>query len=77
MYSLKFTPQASKDAKKLAISGLKEKAEVLLKVIANDPFGYTPPFEYLRENLEGFISRRINIQHRIVYKVLGMWTHYE
>lgn len=86
MYRLQYSPQAKKDAKKLANSGLKEKAEALLDVIANDPFGYPPPFEHLRGNLEGFISRRINIQHRIVYRVLEeenivmilrMWTHYE
>lgn len=86
MYKLKFTPQARKDAKKLANSGLKGKAAALLDVIANNPFCYPPPFEHLRGNLEGFISRRINIQHRIVYQVLEeenivmilrMWTHYE
>lgn len=81
-----FTPQAGKDAKKLKRSGLKEKAETLLQILAEDPFRSPPPFEKLVGDLAGAYSRRINIQHRLVYqvltrektvKVLRMWTHYE
>ena len=75
-----------KDAKKLAASGFKSKAQQLLAVLAIDPFQYPPPFEKLVGDLAGAYSRRINIQHRIVYevfpkertvRVLRMWTHYE
>ena len=75
-----------KDAKKLAASGLKSKAQELLDVLASDPFQNPPPFEKLVGDLAGAYSRRINIQHRIVYEVfakqkivriLRMWTHYE
>ena len=81
-----FAKQALKDAKKLAASGLKTKAQGLLEVLANDPFQNPPPFEKLVGDLAGAYSRRINIQHRIVYevfvaektvRVLRMWTHYE
>jgi toxin YoeB len=81
-----FTRQAQKDAKKLAASGLRAKAQTLLDVIGNDPFNKSPPFEKLVGDLSGAYSRRINIQHRLVYeviqaertiKVLRMWTHYE
>ncbi len=81
-----FAKQALKDAKKLAASGLKAKALGLLEVLANDPFQNPPPFEKLVGDLAGAYSRRINIQHRIVYevfvaektvRVLRMWTHYE
>ena len=81
-----FAKQALKDAKKLAASGLKPKAQELLAVLANDPFQNPPPFEKLVGDLTGAYSRRINIQHRIVYeiflkeravRVLRMWTHYE
>jgi len=81
-----FAKQAVKDAKKLAASGLKLKAQELLAVLANDPFQKPPPFEKLVGDLAGAYSRRINIQHRIVYevfatertvRVLRMWTHYE
>ena len=81
-----FAKQAVKDAKKLAASGLKLKAQELLAVIGNDPFQKPPPFEKLVGDLAGAYSRRINIQHRIVYevfvnertvRVLRMWTHYE
>jgi toxin YoeB len=81
-----FTKQAQKDANKLASSGLKPKAEALLAVLATDPFQKPPPFEKLVGDLTGAYSRRINIQHRLVYqvldeerivKVLRMWTHYE
>ncbi len=85
-WRLVYTKQAQKDAKKLAAAGLKPKAEGLLQVLANDPFQAPPPFEKLVGDLTGAFSRRINIQHRLVYeviqeqktvKVLRMWTHYE
>lgn len=81
-----FASQAIKDAKKLAASDLKPKAQEVLAVLANDPFQNPPPFETLVGDLVGAYSRRINIQHRIVYevfakektvRVLRMWTHYE
>ena len=81
-----FTKQAQKDAKKLASSGLKSKAASLLEVIKEFPYQNPPPYEKLVGDLSGAYSRRINIQHRIVYevmeaehtiKVLRMWTHYE
>jgi toxin YoeB len=81
-----FTPQAAKDAKKLKRSGLKPKTEVLLAILSSDPFQSPPPFEKLVGDLAGAFSRRINIQHRLVYqvlrrerivKVIRMWTHYE
>ena len=81
-----FTPQAAKDAKKVKRSGLKEKAAALLEIVAEDPFRSPPPFEKLVGDLAGAYSRRINIQHRLIYqvlardktvKVLRMWTHYE
>lgn len=81
-----FTRQAVRDAKKLAKTGLKEKAQSLLTVIAEDPFRSPPPFEKLVGDLSGAFSRRINIHHRLVYevltelrivRVLRMWTHYE
>ncbi len=83
-WKLYYTKQAQKDAKKLASSGLKKKAIVLLDKISNDPF--CAPYEKLVGDLQGCYSRRINIQHRLVYmiyekekaiKVLRMWTHYE
>lgn len=85
-WRLVFTPQAAKDAKKLRRSGLKPKAEALLQILGHDPFQSPPPFEKLVGDLAGAYSRRINIQHRLVYqvlrrerivKVLRMWTHYE
>jgi toxin YoeB len=81
-----FTRQAQKDAKRVAASGLRPKAEALLNILAADPFQKPPPFEKLVGDLAGAYSRRINIQHRLVYqvieehhivKVLRMWTHYE
>lgn len=81
-----FARQAMKDAKKLSASGLKSKAQELLAVLANDPFQNPPPFEKLVGDLARAYSRRINIQHRIVYevfikektvRVLRLWTHYE
>lgn len=65
-----FTHQAQKDARKLASSGLKEKAQLLLDIVAADPFRNPPPFEKLVGDLAGAYSRRINIQHRLVYQVL-------
>ena len=81
-----YTKQAKKDAKKLSASGLRSKAEELLNILAVDPFHTPPPFEKLVGDLTGAYSRRINIQHRLVYevnetervvKVIRMWTHYE
>lgn len=81
-----FAKQALKDAKKIAASGLKPKAQELLAVLAIDPLQNPPPFERLVGDLAGAYSRRINIQHRLVYevftkertvRVLRMWTHYE
>jgi Txe/YoeB family toxin of toxin-antitoxin system len=81
-----FTRQAQKDARKLASLGLKEKAQTLLSDLAENPFQTPPPYEKLVGDLAGSYSRRINIQHRLVYqvlpiertvKVLRMWTHYE
>lgn len=81
-----FTRQAQKDAKKLSSSGLKPKAVKLLEVLAENPYQTPPPYEKLVGDLAGACSRRINIQHRLVYqvleeervvKVLRMWTHYE
>jgi len=85
-FKLVFTRQAQKDAKKIASSGLKEKVEELLKIVAEDPYMTPPAFEKLVGDLSGASSRRINIQHRLVYqvyeqerivKVLRMWPHYE
>ena len=85
-WALVFAKQAMKDAKKIAASGLRPKAEELFVVLSNDPFQKPPPFEKLVGDLAGTYSRRINIQHRLVYevfakektvRVLRMWTHYE
>jgi Txe/YoeB family toxin of toxin-antitoxin system len=85
-WRLVFTTQAQKDAKKLAASGLRGKAETILEILCNNPFQNPPPLEKLMGDLAGAYSRRINIQHRIVYqvlkemrvvKVMRMWTHYE
>ncbi|MEW5804451.1 MAG: Txe/YoeB family addiction module toxin [bacterium] len=81
-----FTKQAQKDAKKLAASGLRSKAEQLLEILQENPYQNPPPYEKLIGDLCGAFSRRINIQHRLVYqvleeekvvKVIRMWTHYE
>ena len=81
-----FTKQAQKDAKKISASGLKQKAEVLINILRENPYQVPPPFEKLIGDLAGAYSRRINIQHRIVYqimneekliKIIRMWTHYE
>ena len=85
-WTLHYTKQAQKDAKKLASSGLRAKAQVLLAILEKDPCQNPPPFEKLVGDLSGAYSRRINIQHRIVYqileaekavKILRLWTHYE
>ncbi len=81
-----YTKQAEKDAKRLASAGLRPKAEQLLAVLQANPYQTPPPYEELVGDLMGAYSRRINIQHRLVYqvldeekivKVLRMWTHYE
>jgi toxin YoeB len=81
-----YTKQAQKDAKKLASGGLKSKAQDLLELLAEDPYRKPPPYENLVGDLAGACSRRINIQHRLVYqvlefehtvKVLRLWSHYE
>lgn len=86
MYRLLYTKQAKKDAKKLSESNLKRKTQELLDIIKIDPFQNPPPYEKLIGDLTGAYSRRINIQHRLVYqvlhdehivKILRMWTHYE
>lgn len=85
-WQIVFAKHAEKDAKKLAAAGLKTKAQELLGVLAVDPFQNPPPYEKLVGDLAGAYSRRINIQHRLVYevfskervvRVLRMWTHYE
>lgn len=86
MWQLYYTKQAQKDARKLAASGLKNKAQGLLSIIEADPYQNPPPYEKLVGDLSGAYSRRINIQHRLVYqvlekeksiKVLRLWSHYE
>ncbi len=81
-----FTRQAQKDARNLAAAGLRPKAEALLDILRVNPFQTPPPYEKLVGDLEGAFSRRINIQHRLVYqvdkgarvvKVVRLWTHYE
>jgi Txe/YoeB family toxin of toxin-antitoxin system len=85
-WSLVYTTQAKRDAKKLSRSGLKPQAEKLLAILSKNPCRSPPPFERLVGDLSGACSRRINIQHRLVYqvlddiktvKVIRMWTHYE
>ena len=85
-WTLVFTKQAKKDAKKLASSSLKPNAQRILDILAINPFQNPPPYEKLVGDLSGAYSRRINIQHRLVYqvldsiktvKVIRMWTHYE
>lgn len=85
-WRLVFTRQAAKDAKKLSAAGLRRKAEALLAILKEDPFRQPPPYEKLVGDLDGAYSRRINIQHRLVYqvlkdlrtvKVIRLWTHYE
>ena len=84
MWKVVLTKQANKDAKKLTAAGLKSQAETLIAILAENP--YQPPSEKLKGDLSGYYSRRINIQHRLIYqiipderivKVLRMWSHYE
>ena len=86
MWKIYYTKQAQRDASKLASSGLKSKAEELLQIISEDPYQNPPPYEKLVGDLSGALSRRINIQHRLVYqvyeqekslKIIRLWTHYE
>jgi Txe/YoeB family toxin of toxin-antitoxin system len=85
-WDLVYSKYAIKDAKKLSAAGLKDKTQALLNILAIDPFQNPPPYEKLVGDLNGVYSRRINIQHRLVYevlrrektvRVLRMWTHYE
>jgi Txe/YoeB family toxin of toxin-antitoxin system len=85
-WSVVYAKQSLKDAKKVKASGLKEKTQALLDVLQSNPFQNPPPFEKLVGDLSGAYSRRINIQHRLVYevfpeqrtvRVLRMWTHYD
>ena len=85
-WRLVYTKQAQKDAKKLAAAGLKPKAQALLAILTENPYQTPPPFEKLVGDLAGAYTRRISIQHRLVYqvldesetvKVLRMWTHYQ
>ncbi len=85
-WELVFTKQAQKDAKKLTHAGLKSKARKLFEIISENPFQNPPPYEKLIGDLAGAYSRRINIQHRLVYqvfqkektvKIIRLWTHYE
>ena len=85
-WKLVYTKQAQKDAKKLSVAGLRPKAEFILEILKKNPFQNPPPFEKLVGDLSGAYSRRINIQHRLVYqvvkryktiKIIRMWTHYE
>jgi len=85
-YRVVFSRHAQRDSQKFAKSNLKESAQRLIEILKEDPFQNPPPFESLKGDLQGFYSRRINIQHRLVYEVdkesktvlvLRMWTHYE
>ncbi|MGZ5029706.1 MAG: Txe/YoeB family addiction module toxin [Methylobacter sp.] len=85
-WEIVYAKQALKDARKLAENGLKQKAQAILAILADDSFQNPPPYEKLVGDLSGAYSRRINIQHRLVYevfikekvvRVLRMWTHYE
>ncbi len=86
MWHLVYSKQAQKEAKFLKAAGLKDKAEILLAILASNPFQNPPPYEKLSGDLRGYYSRRINLQHRLVYqvypdentvKVLRLWTHYD
>jgi len=86
VWDLAYSKHALKDAKKLSAAGLRDKAQALLDILVLDPFQNPPPYEKLVGDLEGAYSRRINIQHRLVYevfrdekvvRVLRMWTHYD
>ena len=84
-FTIVFSKIADQDAQKLKAAGLKDKCQKLLEILKSDPYQNPPPFEKLTGNLDGYYSRRINIKHRLVYrvvksekivKVLRMWTHY-
>lgn len=86
IWKIVYTKQARKDAKKISASGLRSQTERLIKILEENPYQDPPPFKKLVGDLEGAYSRRINIQHRLVYeildeiktvKVIRMWTHYE
>lgn len=86
MYTIIFMTQAQKDAKKIALSGLKDKVLKLIKMIEQNPLQYPPEYELLKGDLKGLVSRRINKQHRLVYEIFEhnklvriyrMWGHYE
>lgn len=86
MYRLIYTKQAKKDAKKVSAGGLRNQTQKLLKLLEQDPYLEPPPYKKLMGDLDGAISRRINIQHRLVYqileeaklvKIIRMWSHYE
>lgn len=86
MYRIVFSKQAIKDRRRIAQAGLEQRAKALLAVLVEDPFRIPPPYERLVGDLAGIFSRRINLQHRLVYsvypeeqvvKILRMWTHYE
>jgi Txe/YoeB family toxin of toxin-antitoxin system len=85
-WAIVYTNQAKRDAKKLSCSGLKPQAKKLLRILSADPYQNPPPYEKLVGDLAGACSRRLNIQHRLVYqilddiktvKIIRMWTHYE
>lgn len=85
-WDLVYSNYAIKDAKKLSAAGLRDKAQALLDILETDPLQNPPPFEKIVGDLKGTYSRRINIQHRLVYeifrkektiRILRMWTHYE
>ena len=85
-WKIVFTRQAQRDARKIAAAGLRPKAERILEILSQNPFQTPPPFEKLLGDLSGAYSRRVNIQHRLIYqileeertvKVIRMWTHYE
>lgn len=86
IWKIVYTKQALKDAKKISASGLRPRAERLLKILEENPCQNQPPFKKLVGDLEGAYSRRINVQHRLVYeilddiktvKIIRMWTHYD
>ena len=86
LWELRYTKQALQDAKKLNSSGLKQQAETLLAILKKNPFTNPPPYKKLTGDMRGSYSRRINIQHRLVYqvfpeertvKIIRMWSHYD
>jgi len=86
MYRIIYSSQAKRDARKAGASGLKENIQKIITILQNDPYQKPPPYEKLLGDLSGAYSRRINIQHRLIYqvyeeekivKIIRMWTHYE